>query len=157
MTLPLKWLESNVFSFLNSFSVESGFVLFAAISLSRLDTLLSKSVFVTKFACANLPLKILAAKVLNFGIVIYVSGSWSVSFFSISIIVVSKSIFLTKLLILGILFSTIVNAVFVAKLHQKFCLLIQWFSRCSLFLVCLVASIRSFIFYFWFICIILNF
>ena len=39
----------------------------------------------------------------------------SVSFFSTSIIFVLQSVFLTKLLILGILFSTVVNAAFVAK------------------------------------------
>ena len=38
-----------------------------------LDTLLSKSVFITKFARFNLALKTLAAKVLNSGVVIYLS------------------------------------------------------------------------------------
>ena len=52
--------------FVNSFSFEVIFVL-------KLDSLASKSVFVTKFACANLALKTLAAKVLNFGVVIYLS------------------------------------------------------------------------------------
>ena len=33
----------------------------------------SKSVFVIKFACANLALKTLAAKVLNYGVVMYLS------------------------------------------------------------------------------------
>ena len=75
-------------AFFNSFSIHSFFVLFAAILLSRLDTLLSKSVFVTKFACANLALKTSAAKVLNSGVVIYLSWLWSVSFFSISVIFV---------------------------------------------------------------------
>ena len=39
--------------------------------LLRLDSLVSKSVFVIKAACANLALKTLAAKVLNSGVVIY--------------------------------------------------------------------------------------
>ena len=86
------------------------------IFLLRLDSLASKSVFDTKFACADLALKTLAAKVLNPGVVIHLSWLWSVSFFSISVIFVLQSVFfLTKLLILGILFSTAVNAAFVAK------------------------------------------
>ena len=40
---------------------------------------------------------------------------WSVSFFSVSVIFVLQSIFLTKLLTLGILFSTTVNAEVVTK------------------------------------------
>ena len=47
------------------------FVLFEVIFLLRLDSLTSKSVFVNKFAYANLALKTLVAKALNFGIVIY--------------------------------------------------------------------------------------
>ena len=47
----------------------------------RLDSLASKSVFVIKFACANLALKTLAAKVLNSGVVIYLSWLTSVTFF----------------------------------------------------------------------------
>ena len=43
------------------------------IFLLRLDNLASKSVFVIKFACANLALKTSAAKVLNSGVVIYLS------------------------------------------------------------------------------------
>ena len=39
----------------------------------RFDSLTSKSVFVIKFACANLALKTSAAKVLNSGVVIYLS------------------------------------------------------------------------------------
>ena len=48
-------------------------MLFVAILLSRLDTLLLKFVFVAKFGCANLALKTSAAKVLNSGVVIYLS------------------------------------------------------------------------------------
>ena len=39
----------------------------------RLGNLPSKSVFVIKLACANLTLKTLAAKVLNFEVSIYLS------------------------------------------------------------------------------------
>ena len=97
-------------------SLDSFFVLFAEILLSRLDTLLSKLIFTTKFACANLALKPSVAKVLNSGVVIYLSWLWSVTFFLILVIFVSYSVFLIKLLTSGILFSTAVNVVFVAKL-----------------------------------------
>ena len=81
------------------------------IFLLRLDNLASKSVFVIKFACANLTLKTLAL--------------WSM-FFSSSLIFMSEFVFFTKLLTLGILISTAVNVVFVAKLlHLGFCFLIQ--------------------------------
>ena len=82
----------------------------------RLNSLASKCAFVIKFACASLALKTSEAKVLNSGVVIYPSWLWSVSFFSSSLIFVSKFIFLTKLLTLGILFSTADNSVFVTKL-----------------------------------------
>ena len=59
-------------AFFNSFSIDLFFVLFSAILLSRLDTVLSKSVFGTKFARANLALKT-ATKVLKSGVVIYLS------------------------------------------------------------------------------------
>ena len=49
----------------NSFSTDRCFVLFAVTFLLRLDSLASKSILVIKFACANLALKALAAKVLN--------------------------------------------------------------------------------------------
>ena len=60
-------------AFFDSLSLDSFFVLFAAILLLRLDTVLSKSVFATKFARANLALQTSAAKVLNSGVVIHVS------------------------------------------------------------------------------------
>ena len=41
--------------------------------LLRLDNLVSKSVFVIKLACANLVLKTLVAKALNFEVSIYLS------------------------------------------------------------------------------------
>ena len=85
-----------------------------AILLSLLDTVLSKFVFISKFACDDLAFKTSVAKVLNSGVVIYLSWLWLLS--SNSVILVSQSVFLTRLLILGILFSTVVNSVFVAKL-----------------------------------------
>ena len=62
-----------MFSFLNSFSIESFFVLFAAILPSRLVTILLKSVFVTGFAHFNFISKTAAAKLLNSDVVIYLS------------------------------------------------------------------------------------
>ena len=41
--------------------------------LLRFVSLLSKSVFVTKFACANLAAKFSAVSLLNYGVVIYLS------------------------------------------------------------------------------------
>ena len=99
------------FSFFNSFSTSKCFDLFEVIFLLRLGSLALKSVFVVRFACANLASKTLAAKVLNSAVVIYLSWLWSVS----SLIFVSQFVFLTKLLKSGILLSTAVNAVFVAK------------------------------------------
>ena len=55
---------------INSF-VRQYFDLFEVIFPLRLDSLASKSAFVTKFACANLALHTSAAKVLKFGVVIY--------------------------------------------------------------------------------------
>ena len=71
MTFTNKIIYTNLFSFLNSFSIDLLFVLFAATLLSRPDAVLSKIVFDTKFGCASLALKTLAAKVLNSGVVIY--------------------------------------------------------------------------------------
>ena len=73
VTFTSKINRINVLSFLNLFSTSKCFDLFAVIFLLRLDSLASKSVFVTKFACANLALKTSAAKVLNSGVVIYLS------------------------------------------------------------------------------------
>ena len=99
-----------------SFPIDSFFVLFAAILLSRLDILLSKFVIVTKFSCASPALKTLGAKVLNSGVVIYLSWFWSVSFSLISVTFVLQSVFLTGLLTSSNLFTTVDNAVFVDKL-----------------------------------------
>ena len=90
--------------------------MFAVTFLLRLNNLASKSVFVIKLTCSSLALKTSEAKVLNSGVVMYLSWLWPVRFFSSSLIFVSWSVLLTKLLTLGILFSTAVNAVFVAKL-----------------------------------------
>ena len=73
MTFPNKIARIKSFNFLNSFSTNKYFVLFAVIFLLRLDNLVSKSVFVIKLASANLALKTSAAKVLNSGVVIYLS------------------------------------------------------------------------------------
>ena len=60
-------------AFFNSFSIDLFFVLFSAVLLSRLDTVLSKFVFATKFVCDNLALKTSAANLLNSGVIIYLS------------------------------------------------------------------------------------
>ena len=49
------------------------FALFELIFLSRLINLVSKSVFVIKFACVNLAAKTPAAKLLNSGVAMYLS------------------------------------------------------------------------------------
>ena len=61
------------FTFFNSFSTSKCFDLFTVIFLLRVDSLASKSVFVIKFACANLALTTSTAKVLNSGVVVYLS------------------------------------------------------------------------------------
>ena len=58
------------FHFFSSFSTSKCFDLFEEIFLLRLDSLASKYVFVIRFACINLALKTLAAKLLNSGLVI---------------------------------------------------------------------------------------
>ena len=63
---------SNAFNFFTSFSITKWFVLFETILLLRLDSLLSKSFFVIKFACATLALNRSAANLLNSGVVIYI-------------------------------------------------------------------------------------
>ena len=74
------------------------------------------AIFVTKSACDNLALKTSTAKVSDSGVVIYLSQLRLLSLFSISATLLLLSVSLTRLLTLGILFSTVVNAVFVAKL-----------------------------------------
>ena len=55
--------------------------------------LVSKSVFVIKFACGDLALKTLVVKVLNFEVLIYLSWLWLFSLLSILVILVLYSIF----------------------------------------------------------------
>ena len=62
---------------------------------------------------AILALKTLVANLLNSEVSIYLSWLWLLSLYSISVTLVLESVFLTKLITLGILFN---NAVFVAKL-----------------------------------------
>ena len=92
------------------------FVLFELIFLLRFIGFLSKSDFVTKFACGNLDAKFSTVTLLNSGVVMYLSWLWSVIFFLISLIFVLWSVFLTKLLTLWFLFSTALRAVVVTKL-----------------------------------------
>ena len=61
LAFPTHFQQVNVLIYLKEFF------------LLRLISLASKSVFVIKFACANLALKTSAAKVLNSGVVIYLS------------------------------------------------------------------------------------
>ena len=65
--------ESNVFSFFNSFSTITCFALLELIFLLRFISLLSKSVFVTKFGFANLAAKFYAVSLLNSEVVMYLS------------------------------------------------------------------------------------
>ena len=59
--------------FFSSFSTSKCLDLFEVISVLRLVSLASKSAFVITFTCANLALKTFAAKVLNSGVVLYLS------------------------------------------------------------------------------------
>ena len=77
--------------FFNSISTSKCFVLFELFFWLRLFNLVSKYVFVTKFACANPASKNSPESLLNSGVVIYLSWLWSVSLFSISLIFVSQS------------------------------------------------------------------
>ena len=95
--------------------MDMSFVLLDTIFLLRSDSLLSKSVFFTKFSCTSLALTASVADLLNSVVVIYLSWLWSVSFFSLSVIFVSQPVFLTKLLVSGALFSTVLNAEVVAR------------------------------------------
>ena len=69
-----------------------------------------------KFTCAKHTAKVSDVNLLNSWVTIYLSWSWSVSFFSTSLIFVLQSVILTKFLTLGPLFSTVVRAVVVARL-----------------------------------------
>ena len=65
------------------------FVLFKLLFLLMLINLVSKTVFVTKFACANLAAKLFAPNLSNSEVVKYLSWSWSVTFFSILLVFAS--------------------------------------------------------------------
>ena len=88
MTFASKINRIKFFSCFNSYSTSKCFELFEVIFLLRFDSLVSKSDFVTKFACANVALKTSADKVLNAGVAIYLLWLWSVSFFLVSVIFV---------------------------------------------------------------------
>ena len=77
---------------------------------------LATSLLLAKFTCFSLAVNFSAVNLLHSEVVIYLSWSWSVILFSILLIFSIVSFFLTKLLTLGILFSTAVRAVLVAKL-----------------------------------------
>ena len=80
-------------------------------------TKLGISCLLAIFALPNLAVKRSDVDILNSWVVVYLSWSWSiVILFSISLIFVLYSGFLTKLVTLGILFSTALRAVIVAKL-----------------------------------------
>ena len=64
-------------------------VLFLVIFLLIFDNLESKSVLVFTFACAILSLKTSAASLLNSEVSIYLPWLWLISFFSISLTLVS--------------------------------------------------------------------
>ena len=101
------------------------FVLFELSFWLRLLSLSSKSAYGTKFARVNLESKTCTESLLNSGVVIYFSWLWSVSLFfnfgNFYVIICFSFFFffLTKLLILGILFPKsdfhAVSAAFVAK------------------------------------------
>ena len=59
--------------FFSSFSTSKYFILFESIFLLRLTNLASKSVFFTRFACANLAVKLFAVRLLNSEVVMYLS------------------------------------------------------------------------------------
>ena len=81
-----------------------------------LFTKLETSPLLAKFACFNLKEKIYVVNLLNSGVIAYLSWLESAIFFSVLLVFVFWSVFLTKLLSLGILFSTAVRTVVVAKL-----------------------------------------
>ena len=68
-----------------------------------------------KFACANLAGS--AVNLLNSGVVIYLSLSCSVFFFFFSLVFMLLSVFLSKLITLGFLFSAVLRAIVAAKLE----------------------------------------
>ena len=77
----------------NSFWTSKWSVLFLVTFLLRLDSLPSKSVFVTKFACANLALKALPAKVKRLLKIIVLAYIYQLAMFGDFMICDSKDIF----------------------------------------------------------------
>ena len=73
LAMKITQIKFLVCSFFNRFSIDTLIVLFVVILLSKLGTALSKSAFVTEFSRANLTLKTSATKLLNSGVVIYLS------------------------------------------------------------------------------------
>ena len=71
---------------------------------------LAISLFLAKLACLVLKQSFCDVNLVNSEVVIYLSWLWAVILFSISLIFVLYSIFLTKLPTLGILFSTALRA-----------------------------------------------
>ena len=115
----------------NSFSTSICFVLFVVTFLSKFFSLLSKSVFFTKstisalvakFACFNLAVEFSAVNLLNSWAVLYLAWSGSVIFFSISLILVLKLVFLTKLLVsvVWIALTFLINSLYSGFLTASF-------------------------------------
>ena len=97
------WWSVNSFLFKSVFSYEIGNINFVCFLFAN-------------FASTNLPTKFSAVHFLSSWVLIYLSWSQSVvTLFSISLILLFESAFLTKLLTLVILFSTAVGAVVLAK------------------------------------------
>ena len=149
----INWIK--FFCFFNSFSTSKCFVLLELIFWLRLFSLSWKFVFLIKFACANLAVKNLAAKLLNSEVVIYLSWSSSVSFFFNFSNFCAIICFLTKLLTLSISSSAAVNAEFVAKpviLGILFSISVILALQSNFLTSRATTSIRSFLFHIWYLC-----
>ena len=116
--------------------------LFKYFSLSSKSVIFIKAAILfllAKFACANLASKLCAVNLLNSCLVIelllWLLWSLSAGFFSILLIFVLYSDFSTKLLTLGISFSTAVRAVAVTKLVILGILLLTLFILASVVVI----------------------
>ena len=69
----MKQPKSNVFNFFNSFLISKCLVLFKIIFQLGLDSFALESVFVIKFACANLTEKFSVVNLLNSEVIIHLS------------------------------------------------------------------------------------
>ena len=97
--------------------------------MSYLFTKLTISLFLAKYVCFSLAAKASAVKLLNYGVVIYLSRFWSIIFFPPSLIFCDiVRFFLTKLLTLGILFLLPVRPLVAAKLVILGISLLAWFA-----------------------------